>query len=92
MSEHLKTGDPAKPLAEGQWLWRRFYVYASTAVSWVLLDRLIAEVPPEAASGLAERLMALLALTLVLYLVAPTAQQLIVALRSLPPRLNDGGR
>ena len=41
-------------LAEGQWLWRRLYVYAGTVVSWVLLDRLIAEVPQEAAPRLAE--------------------------------------
>ncbi|WP_296168916.1 hypothetical protein [uncultured Brevundimonas sp.] len=79
-------------LAEGQWLWRRLYVYAGTVVSWVLLDRLIAEVPQEAAPRLAEGLMALLALTMVLYLVAPTAQQLIAGLKALPPRLSDGGR
>ena len=79
-------------LAEGQWLWRRLYVYAGTVVSWVLLDRLIAVVPQEAAPRLAEGLMALLALTMVLYLVAPTAQQLIAGLKALPPRLSDGGR
>ena len=79
-------------LAEGQWLWRRLYVYAGTVVSWVLLDRLIAVVPREAAPRLAEGLMALLALTMVLYLVAPTAQQLIAGLKALPPRLSDGGR
>lgn len=90
MSDLTKTSPPT--LAEGQWLWRRLYVYVGTAVAWLLLDRLIAVVPPEAAPRLAEGLMALLALTLVLYLVAPTAQQLIVALKALPPRLNDGGR
>ena len=92
MSEELKTGDPARPLAEGQWLWRRLYVYAGTVASWMLLDRLIDVVPPDDAPRLAQSLMALLALTLVLYLVAPTAQQLIVGLKSLPPRLYDGGR
>lgn len=81
----------APPLAEGQWLWRRLYVYAVTGMVWLLLDRLIVLVPPQAAPRMAQGLMALLALTLVLYLVAPTAQQLIVALRTLP-RLNDGGR
>ncbi len=79
------------PLAEGRWLWRRLYVYAVTGMVWLLLDRLIVLVPPQAAPRMAQGLMALLALTLVLYLVAPTAQQLIVALRTLP-RLNDGGR
>ena len=51
---------------------------------WLLLDRLIAAVPPHAAPRLAEGLMMLLALTMVLYLVAPSAQQLIETLGSLP--------
>lgn len=87
------SGTGEKPsLAEGQWVWRRLYVHMSTGLSWVLLDRLIALVPPQAALRLAESLMALLGLTMVLYLVAPTAQQLIAGLKALPPRLNDGGR
>lgn len=70
-------------LAEGRWLWRRLYVFLSSGAAWLLLDRLIGVVPPEAAPRLAHALMALLALTLVLYLVAPTAQQLIAALSAL---------
>ena len=80
------------PLAEGRWLWRRLYVFASTGAAWVLLDRLIALTPPEAALPLARALMALLALTMILYLVAPTAQQLIASLRALRPPLNGEGR
>ena len=72
--------DPSTGLAEGRWLWRRLYVYATSGGAWLLLDRLIALVPPDAAPDLARALMALLALTLVLYLVAPTAQQLITSL------------
>lgn len=71
------------PLAEGRWLWRRLYVFAVSAAAWALLDRLIGVVPPAAAAKLAERLMGLLALTMVLYLVAPTAQQLLASLRLL---------
>ncbi|HVK42337.1 MAG TPA: hypothetical protein VM471_07655 [Phenylobacterium sp.] len=71
------------PLAEGRWLWRRLYVFASTGAAWLLLDRLIALTPPAAALPLAKALMALLALTMILYLVAPTAQQLIASLRAL---------
>lgn len=52
-----------------------------------MLDRLIAATPAEAAPRLAQALMGLLALTMVLYLVAPTAQQLISGLRALPPRI-----
>jgi hypothetical protein len=70
----------APPLTEGRWLWRRLYVFATSGAAWLLLDRLIAGTPPEAAPRLAQALMALLALVLVLYLVAPTAQQLIATL------------
>ena len=73
------------PLAEGRWLWRRLYVFATSGGAWLLLDRLIALTPPEAALPLARGLMALLALTMILYLVAPTAQQLIASLRTLRP-------
>jgi hypothetical protein len=73
------------PLAEGRWLWRRLYVFVVTGAGWALLDRLVAVAPAEAAPDLAKRLMGLLALTMVLYLVAPTAQQLITSLRLLKP-------
>lgn len=77
-------------LAEGRWLWRRLYVFLTSGGAWLLLDRLIAATPPDAAPRLAQALMSLLALTLVLYLVAPTAQQLIVGLRALPPQVGGG--
>ena len=76
-------------LAEGRWLWRRLYVFATSGGAWLLLDRLIALTPAEAAPRLAQGLMALLALILVLYLVAPTAQQLIATLAIL--RSGPGG-
>ena len=79
-------------LAEGRWLWRRLYVFATSGGAWLLLDRLIALTPPEAAPRLAQGLMALLALVLVLYLVAPTAQQLITTLAVLRPRLDREAR
>ncbi len=77
--------DAPSSLAEGRWLWRRLYVFATSGGAWLLLDRLIAVVPPEAAPRLAHALMALLGLILVLYLVAPTAQQLIASLALLRP-------
>lgn len=76
-------------LAEGRWLWRRLYVFATSGGAWLLLDRLIALTPSEAAPRLAQGLMALLALILVLYLVAPTAQQLIATVAIL--RSGPGG-
>jgi hypothetical protein len=77
--------DPEPRLAEGRWLWRRLYVFGTSAAAWLLLDRLIVAVPPAMAGRLAEALMGLLGLTLVLYLVAPTAQQLIASLALLRP-------
>lgn len=74
------SAPPGANLAEGRWLWRRLYVFATSGGAWLLLDRVIAMVPADAAPELARGLMGLLALTLVLYLVAPTAQQLIASL------------
>lgn len=89
--------DPATPtepvpLAEGRWLWRRLYVFVSSGVAWLLLDRLIPLVPAEAAPRMIERLMSLLALIMVLYLVAPTAQQLLASLRLLRSNTSGEGR
>lgn len=85
------TPEPAA-LAEGRWLWRRLYVFATSGAAWLLLDRLIVATPPDAVPRLAQGLMALLALVLVLYLVAPTAQQLIATLAVLRPRPGEGDR
>ena len=90
MTAPCTSGPPL--LAEGRWLWRRLYVFATSGAAWLLLDRLIAGTPPEAAPRLAQGLMALLALVLVLYLVAPTAQQLIATFAVLRPRLDGEGR
>lgn len=79
-------------LAEGRWLWRRLFVFATSAAAWLMLDRLIVATPPEAAPRLAQALMALLALVLVIYLVAPTAQQLIATLAVLRPRVGGEDR
>jgi len=79
-------------LAEGRWLWRRLYVFGTSGGGWLVLDRVLARAPSEAAPALAQALMALLALTLVLYLLAPTAEQLIQTLATLRARLSAGGR
>lgn len=90
MTASSTSGPPL--LAEGRWLWRRLYVFATSGAAWLLLDRLIATAPPAAAPRLAQGLMALLALILVVYLVAPTAQQLISTLAVLRPRLDGDDR
>lgn len=90
MSEPDVAAPPKSSLAEGRWLWRRLYVYGTSAVAWLFLDRIIAAMPAAEMPRLAQALMALLGLTLVLYLVAPTAQQLIAALSVIGRRLNGG--
>lgn len=79
------------PLAEGQWLWRRLYVFAASFALWRSLSTVVQRTEPAALPALASGLMSLLALTLILYLVAPTAQQLVALLVNLRLRLADGG-
>jgi hypothetical protein len=87
MTEPKPTETASPGLAEGRWLWRRLYVFATSAGAWLILDRLLGRVPAAEAPDVARALMALLALTLVLYLVAPTAQQLAETLAALRLRL-----
>lgn len=81
----------AIPLAEGRWLFRRLYAFAVSAGLWVLLMRTVGRMPAEMLPRITDGLMGLLALILVLYLVAPTAQQLITLIAT--ARLGiSGGR
>lgn len=78
-------------LAEGRWLWRRLFVFAVTLGVWRLLADVVARAPAADLRSLAQSLIGLLGLVLVLYLVAPTAQQLVelaaaVRLRALERR------
>lgn len=66
----------AAGLQEGRWFWRRLYVFATSAGAWGLLERMVRRLPDGAVAPFAQGLMSLLALTMVLYLVAPTAQEL----------------
>lgn len=85
------TDPKTPPLAEGQWLWRRLYVFMASCALWRLLADAIARTEPEAIPAVTSGLMSLLALTLVLYLVAPTAQQLVVLMANLRIHLTQGG-
>lgn len=67
-------------LAEGRWLWRRLYAFAVSAGLWLLLMRTVARMPAETLPRITDGLMGLLALILILYLVAPTAEQLVALL------------
>ncbi|WP_313005386.1 hypothetical protein [Brevundimonas sp.] len=79
-------------LAEGRWLWRRLYVFTASAALWWLLARAIGRTAPSDLPRVAEGLMGLIALMLVLYLVAPTAQQMVAMLANLRLRLAAGDR
>ena len=79
-------------LAEGRWLWRRLYVFVASAGLWLLLARTVGRTAPADLPRVAEGLMGLIALMLVLYLVAPTAQQMIAMLANLRLRLAAGGK
>ncbi len=81
-----------QPLAEGQWLWRRLYVFAASFALWWLLFDIVGRAEPAALPRLASGLMSLLGLTLILYLVAPSAQQLVALLANLRLRLAGGAR
>lgn len=85
------TEPTSPPLAEARWLWRRLYVFLAGFALWGLLSDAIARTEPHALPRVAAGLMGLQALTLVLYLVAPTAQQLVVLLANLRIRLTPGG-
>ncbi len=77
-------------LAEGRWLWRRLFVFLTSLALWTLVHRAVERAPVEALPGLVERLLMLIALMTVLYLVAPTAQQLVAL--SVRFRIGTGGR
>lgn len=92
MSEHLDTSTPpaepaAAELAEGRWLWRRLYVYAASLALWLLLRLAVTRAAASDLPRIAEGLMGLIALMLLLYLVAPSAQQVLNMMR-----LRAGGR
>lgn len=71
--QSVKSGD----LAEGRWFWRRLYVYLATLLIWFLLREVVHRAPPEQLRHLADGLMGLVALLGLLYLVAPSAQQVV---------------
>lgn len=62
---------------KGSWLWRRLYVYAASLALWLLLRLAVRRAATDDLPRIAEGLMGLMALMLLLYLVAPTAQQIV---------------
>lgn len=73
----------ASPEAEGRWLWRRTFVFAVVGGLWLLGARIVERLPPDRLPHALDGLMQLTGLTLVLYLVAPTAQELVTLIAQL---------
>lgn len=84
------TRPTIEPLAEGRWLFRRLYAFAVSAGLWVLLMRTVGRMPPQMLPKMTDGLMGLLALILVLYLVAPTAQQLVALIANARLKITGG--
>lgn len=89
---HSRTPPVNSGLPEARWLWRRLYVYAASVVGWSLLAWSVARTPPQSMAAVAHGLMVLLGVTMVLYLVAPSAQQLAAIFAEMRLRLAIGGR
>ena len=88
MTEEIKPDTPQpSPLAEGRWLWRRIYVFSISLGLWKLMADIVRGATPEILPRISDGLMALLALLLILYLVAPTAQQVVELLAEVKLRL-----
>ena len=79
--------EPTRDLAEGRWLWRRIYVYGASLALWLLLRLAVNRAEASDLPRIADGLMGLIALMLLLYLVAPSAQQIVNMMR-----LRAGGR
>ncbi|MGX1692901.1 hypothetical protein [Brevundimonas naejangsanensis] len=79
--------EPTHDLAEGRWLWRRIYVYGTSLALWLLLRLAVNRAEASDLPRIADGLMGLIALMLLLYLVAPSAQQIVNMMR-----LRAGGR
>lgn len=80
MSDRLEQavdGPAPSDLAEGRWLWRRLYVYAASLALLLLLRLVVRRAAADDLPRIAEGLMGLMALMLLLYLVAPSAQQIV---------------
>jgi len=85
------NGAPNVPLAEGRWLWRRVYVFGFSLGVWLLLERTLARIAQADLPRMAEALTAVQALTVILYLMAPSAQQIVAVIAQLRLRVTAGG-
>lgn len=69
-------------MPEAKWMWRRLYTWTVTIGSLVALGFIIQRADADGAVELGKRLIWLLGATSTLYLVGPTAEHIIAALRA----------
>lgn len=79
--------NPQDPLPEGQWLFRRIFTWSLTIVLIGLLTWIIGRMPAAELKHVALGLIALIALVVTYYLLAPSAAELARIFAGLPIRL-----
>ena len=75
--------DPQDPLPEASWFWRRLLVFGLAVGLYRLIGFAVTHAHQNDLPGMAAHLMILLGVILVLYLIAPSANQLAELLASL---------
>lgn len=77
---------PARP--EGDWTWRRAFIYAARVGLLALLAFVVHRAPPQAHQAIALALIAWGAMESTYYLIAPSATEIIRFVAELGPRLH----
>lgn len=76
---------------ESQWTWRRVFTYAVTVAALALLAVVVWRMEPGQLRAVALGLIGLVALLATYYLIAPTAEHIVAALRAWKGDPNDQG-
>ncbi|WP_312686598.1 hypothetical protein [Brevundimonas nasdae] len=75
---------------EGDWTWRRAFIFGARIGLLVLLTIVIHRAPPQALHGIAMALIAWGAMESTYYLIAPSATEIIRFVSEIRPRLALG--
>lgn len=67
---------------EAKWTWRRLYTYGVTVAALALLAVIVWRIDAGGLKGVAWGLIALIGLLATYYLIAPTAEHIVAALRA----------
>lgn len=72
----------SRPLPEGQWFWRRLFVWAVTGGLMFKLNSAIDRLAISDLRSICERLILLLAVMSAFYLIGPTAEHMVALVRA----------